>query len=357
MATAVTMTVSSVVTGWIVKSGSKLGIMDDPKKHKHPKVVHDTPVPRGGGIPILLALLVGSVLFMPLTKKLVGLIVGAVILGIVGWLDDRHEEKISPYLRLFLNCLAGLAVIGVGIGIAYVTNPLGGIIRLDLPQYCFNLWGGEHCIWILADLLALGWLIWMQNIVGWSSGVDGQLPGFVIIAALTIGILGLRSGADVSQWPVVIMSGIVAGSYLGFLPWNWFPQKIMPGYGGKSLAGFLLGVLAIMSGAKVGAMMLVLGVPTVDAILVMIKRINEKRSPVWGGKEHLHHYLLEAGWTKKKIAIFYWTISFVMAVFALRLNSGSKYFTMAATTLVVGGLIVWFHYFSTYLKHPGQDSG
>jgi len=209
----------------------------------------------------------------------------------------------------------------------------------------------------LSDVFALLWLMAMQNFVGWSSGVDGQLPGFVVIAALTMAALGNRFGGDPSQQLGIILAGITAGAYLGFLPWNWYPQKIMSGYGGKSLAGYLLGVLAILSGAKVGAMILVLGIPLIDAVMVMIKRIREGRSPVWGGREHLHHYLLEMGWGKRRIALFYWSMSGLMAVLALRLNSTSKYFTMAAVVMIAGGVILWLHYFSTYLKPRDRDSG
>ncbi|MEK7091134.1 MAG: MraY family glycosyltransferase [Patescibacteria group bacterium] len=344
--------VSWIVTRWVVKKGKFLGIIDDPARHKHPKVIHDKPVPRGGGIPIFAALL--TVLFFTQPSKQVwGVIIGAAILAIVGFLDDRFEEKISPYLRLGVNILAALAVIGAGIGIAYITNPLGGVIDLSWPRWCI----GSHCVWILSDVFALVWLVAMQNIVGWSSGVDGQLPGFVIIAAITIALLGWRFNVDFGQWPVIMLAAVVAGAYAGFLPWNWFPQKIMPGYGGKSLAGFLLGVLAIMSGAKVGAMMLILGLPFIDAALVIIKRLREGRSPVWGGNEHLHHYLLKRGWGKRRIALFYWGVAAVMAVAALQLNSGWKYFTMATVILVVGGVILWLQGFLTFSKQPGPDSG
>ena len=131
------------------------------------------------------------------------------------------------------------------------------------------------------------------------------MPGFVAIAAATIAFLGWKSNADFSQQLVITLAAITTGAYLGFLPWNWYPQKTIPGYGGKSLAGYLLGILAILSGAKVGALMLVLGVPFVDAAMVILKRVREGRSPVWG-REHLHHYLLELGWGKRRIALFYW---------------------------------------------------
>ncbi len=345
--------VAYAVTALIVKYGKKLKIVDDPKFHKMTKVVHSQPVPRGGGWPIFVALLVGTMVFMPGYGRIWAVVLATAVLAVVGFMDDRFSEKISPYVRLVVNIVAALIVVGAGVGIAYINNPLGGIIHLDQPRYCFN----SHCIWILADAFALVWLVGMQNIVGWSSGVDGQLPGFVIIAAIAMGLLGLRFGADPSQIPVVILAAITAGAYLGFLPWNWYPQKIMPGYGGKSLAGFLLGVLAILSVAKVGALIMVLGLPFVDAALVIIKRLKEGRSPVWGGYEHFHHYLLDRGWGRRRIALLYWFVSAGLAVLALRLNSSSKYFTMVAVGAIFTGVIWWLHQFSTLSKQPDPDNG
>ncbi len=349
---------TSFSVSWLmVKYGKQLKIIDDPKRHKHPKVVHDRPVPRGGGVPIFAAILLATAWFLPLDKKIIGIISAAAILAWTGWVDDRYEEKVSPYLRLLINVLAALAIIGVGIGIAYITNPFGGILYLDQPRWCFEFLGSGHCVWLLADLFAVVWLVWTQNVVGWSSGVDGQLSGFVIVAAITIAAMGLKMGADGNQITVIVLAMIIAGAYGGFWPWNWYPQKIMPGYGGKSLAGLMLGVLAIMSGAKVGAMLLVLGVPFADAILVIFKRIREGRSPVWGGREHLHHILLDLGWSKPKIATAYFLVSGFLAVLALQLKAGVKYFTMATIALLIIGGIWWLQAFWTLLKQHDPDNG
>jgi UDP-GlcNAc:undecaprenyl-phosphate/decaprenyl-phosphate GlcNAc-1-phosphate transferase len=344
--------ISWIVSGLVAKYGYLLKIIDDPKKHKLAKVVHEKAVPRGGGLPIFMAVVVGLLSFSAIDEKVIGIAAGCLILVITGWLDDRFEEKLSPYVRLFINVLAAGAVISAGIGIAYITNPWGGVIRLDYPQYCLR----GHCLWIISDFFALLWLVWMQNIIGWSSGVDGQLPGFVIVASLTIAILGMQNGAS-SQTLVVILAVLIAGAYAGFLPWNWYPQKIMPGYGGKSLAGFLLGVLAILSGAKVGAMFLVLSMPFMDAVLVILKRFREGRSIFWGGREHLHHMLLDQKWSKPKIAFFYWIISLMMAVLALQLKATAKYFTMAAVVIALAGGIWWLQHLSIYSKRPDRDSG
>jgi len=353
----VALAISYLSTALVIKWGGKLRILDDPKIHAHPKVVHDRTVPRGGGWPIWLALIFGIILFAPGNIKLWGVAAGATILVLTGFLDDRFSEKVSPYTRLLLNGLAALCVIGVGVGIAYITSPWGGVINLSQPQWCFEYANANHCIWILADLFALMWLVFMQNIVGWSSGVDGQLSGFVITAAVTMGLLAMRFGTDISQTQVLILAGLTAGAYAGFLPWNWWPQKIMPGYGGKSIAGFLLGTLAILSAAKVGALLLVLGLPVIDAVLVIIKRLKEGRSPVWGGREHLHHYLLDAKWSKRKIAWFYWGVSVILAIFAWQLKPPFKLFTMAAIALVVCGAILWLKNWSASLKQPDRDNG
>ncbi|MDO8488437.1 MAG: MraY family glycosyltransferase [bacterium] len=350
--------VSALVTGVVVRFARRLQIIDNPKAQRQAKnVVHDRPVPRGGGLPIFVALLVGVMIFIPGSGRIWAVVIGAAVLAVTGFIDDRFQEKVSPYARLGINILAALIVVASGVGIAYINNPFGGAIRLDQPQYCINLAGDSHCLWLLADVFALLWLVGMQNIVGWSSGVDGQLPGFVAIAAITMALLGLRFGLDPSQTPVIILGAITAGAYLGFLPWNWYPQKIMPGYGGKSLAGFLLGVLAILSVAKVGALVMVLGLPLVDGTLVVIKRLREGRSPVWGGYEHFHHYLLDRGWGRRRIAAFYWGVSAVLSIMALNLKAGSKYFTMVAVLLVFGGIIWWLHQFSTLSKQPDRANG
>lgn len=353
LAMVTTTAVSWWVTKLVAKKGKDWKIMDDPQTHKHPKVTHATAVPRGGGIPIIAAMTVGFLLWMPKDIRTLGILIGGLILAWAGWVDDRHEEKFSPYLRIGVNAAVALAVIGSGIGIAFINSPLGGIIDLSWPRWCI----GNHCIWVLSDLFAMIWLIWMQNIVGWSSGVDGQLPGFVIIAAVVMALLGMRFPADTTQTRVIILAGITAGAFAGFLPWNWFPQKIMPGYGGKSLAGYLLGVLAILSVAKVGTLIMVLGLPMIDAVWVIVKRIREKRSPVWGGREHLHHYLLDRGWGKQKIAIFYSGMSAILGLLAWRLKPPWKSYTMAVALLILSGIILWLQSWSISSKQPDPGNG
>jgi UDP-GlcNAc:undecaprenyl-phosphate/decaprenyl-phosphate GlcNAc-1-phosphate transferase len=254
--------------------------------------------------------------------------------------------------------LAALAVVGVGIGIAYITNPFGeGVIHLSHPQLVLDFLGRTRTIWILADALALVWIVWCMNMINWSKGLDGQLPGVVVIAAIVIGLLSLRFGEDVTQWSVTVLSAITAGAFLGFLPWNWFPQKMMPGYGGGTLGGYFLAVLSILSGAKLATLILALAVPMLDALFVIARRISQGKSPVWGDDGHLHHRLLKIGWGKRRIALFYWGVTLITGLLALQLNAREKVFTIVLFTLAFPALLLWLNYFITSSRQPGQGNG
>jgi len=322
---------------------TKLIGIDDPKENHHSNVVHQYPVPRGGGLPIFLAVFLASSPWLFLDKHWWGIFLGALVTLVVGLLDDKFD--LNPYLRLACNCLAALSVVGAGIGIAFITNPFNGLIRLDQPQLVFNFLGQARSIWILSGLFGLLWIVWNMNIVGWSSGVDGQLPAFVFIAALVMAILGLKFSADITQWPVIVLSAAVSGAYLGFWPWNFYPQRIMPGYSGKSLAGFFLGVLAILSGAKVATAILVLGIPTMDALMAILRRLSKGKSPVWGDRGHLHHKFLDLGLSKRAIALFYFFSSLLLGLIALSFNSQQKVYAIVVVFVLLAAFSVWFKLF------------
>ncbi len=336
--------VAYVTTPAAIKFAEKIGIIDDPKKAKHPKVIHTYPVPRGGGLPIFTALIITSMLFLPLDKHLIGILIGAGIITIMGILDDKYN--LNPYLRLLIGFLAALVPIAAGIGIAFISNPFGGgIIDLSHPQITFSLLGDTRSIWIISDTFALLWIVFLMNILNMGAkGVDGQLPGVAGIAAITIGLLSLKFSADITQWPVIILAAITAGAYFGFLPWNMYPQKIMPGYGGSTLAGYLLALLAILSTAKVGALIVVLGVPLIDTGYTIIRRVLSGKSPVWGDVGHLHHRLLALGVSKRKVAMFYWLITGILGIAAINLNTAFKFYTMVGVAVFVGGLLLWLTY-------------
>lgn len=347
--------VSYLATKPVIKLARRFGLVTDVKKRSHPAHTHTGIIPRAGGLPIYLGLLAGVLFFVPLDEHLSGILIGGTVLVLIGLLDDKFD--LSPYLRIGTCLIAAGVVVATGIGISFINNPFQeGIIKLDQPRLEFNLFGQTRSLWIIADLLAIIWILWMTNIVNWVKGFDGQLPGIVTIAALTIGILSLKFSADITEWPVAILAAATAGAFLGFLPHNAYPQKIMPGYGGGSLAGFLLAILAILSTTKVGTVIIVLGIPIIDAVYIILRRLKSGRSPVWGDRGHLHHRLLDAGWSKQKTAYFYWLTTALLGALALSLNSLGKFYTIGLLFLVIGGLLLWLRYFSTLSDRPDQDS-
>ena len=324
---------SFLFTGPTIWLARKLKLVTDETKRFHPAHTHKGIVPRAGGVPIFFAILLTVWLFLPINKIVFGILLAAALLVLIGTIDDYND--VSPYLRFAANLLIAAIVIGHGLGIPYLSNPFGEVIRLDRFQIPIDFFG-RHTIWFWADILAVVWLTWTTNMVNWSKGVDGQLPGFVAITAIFLGLLGQRFVApDISAQTVTLFSYIVAGAYLGFLPFNFYPQKIMPGWGGGGLAGFLLGVLAILSFGKLGTAVLILAMPMMDAVYTILRRLRKRVSifrPDWG---HFHHRLLEIGWGKRRIAVFYWLISFILGLSRLFLKGIEKLIAFATTGLAL----------------------
>lgn len=309
-------------TPFVIQLANKLGLVDNPRLRRHPANTHEGVIPRAGGLPVFFAIVVAIFIFIPINKLVAGILIGAAITTGVGILDDYVD--LSPYLRFFLNILAVAITIMFGLGTPYLNNPLGGVIRLDTVIWHINILG-SHNFLPIANLFSLIWIVALMNFVNWSKGVDGQLPGFVSVSAFFLGIIAYRfSGYSIAAADVALMSFIVAGAYAGFLPWNFYPQKIMPGYSGGSLAGYFLGVLSILSFGKFGTLILVLSIPIVDALYVFFRRLSQRKSPFRGDSGHFHHRLLEIGWGKRRIAVFYWVVSFLFGISALLLHGIGK---------------------------------
>lgn len=333
--------VAMITAPAVIACYRKKGWLDDPQLKQHSKKTHRHPVPRGGGIVIFLAVLLVSLFVLQWDKYLLAIFAGAFLLTIVGVLDDIFD--LSPYLRLGTGLAAALIVVGSGIGIAYISNPFGpGVIHLDQPQWHFYLWGEWHSVWILSSLFAIFFFQWNMNIINWAKGVDGQLPGFVMVACLFIAALAQSFNDAPTQFNVAALSLIVAGAYAGLLYWNFYPQRIMPGYGAGSLAGYFLSVLAILSGAKVATTLMVLAVPMADGIFTIARRLIAGKSPFWGDRGHLHHKLMDKyGWGRRRISLFYISSSFLLGLLSLYLDTQGKIIIIALTTLFVFAFLIY----------------
>ncbi|MDP2649793.1 MAG: MraY family glycosyltransferase [bacterium] len=311
----------------------KMGILDDPKKHKHPGIIHKKIIPRGGGIPLFIGIVLAGIFFLPLTNTVIALFAAALIALLIGVLDDKYD--ISPYVRFIGNIVVALIVVKAGITIPFITNPLGGILYLNSIILPFSI--------PLSDIIAMLWIIWVMNMLNWSKGVDGQMPGIVAISAIVIGLLSLRlAGTDHFSKISINLSFIIAGASLGFLIFNFHPAKIFPGYGATAVY-LLLSVVSILSGAKLATAILVMGVPMIDGLFTIIRRLLSGKSPFWHDKKHLHHLLLSLGFSQRYVALFYWIISAILGSLALVLSSKEKLFAIIMLLIVVGGTLLFLH--------------
>ena len=318
----------------------KMGLLDNPKTHKHPGIIHKKTVPRGGGIPFFIGIAIAGLFFLPLTKTVIALFAAGLIALLIGVLDDKYD--ISPYARFIGNIVVALIVVKSGITIPFITNPLGGILYLNLIILPFNFLG-IHFLIALSDIIAILWIIWVMNMLNWSKGVDGQMPGIVAISAITIGFLSLRfAQSDAFSKISVSLSFIIAGASLGFLIFNFHPAKIFPGYGATAIY-LLLSAASILSGAKLATAILVMGIPMIDGLFTIVRRLLSGRSPFWHDKKHLHHLLLSFGMSQRQIALFYWTISAILGALALVLSSRGKLFAIIMLLIIVGGTLLFLH--------------
>lgn len=344
------------VTPWVIAIANRYGLVDDSKHRYHPAHTHRGVIPRAGGLALFLGVTITILAYAPLTPHVIGIICGALLLTIVGLLDDKAD--INPYIRLITNAIAASIAVFAGNTIPFITNPItGGILFLGYTAPPLTIFGTTIVIGV-AHVIAILWIIWTMNIVGWSAGVDGQMPGYVAISAFVLGLLSLRyTLTDPSQLWVTLLAFITAGAFLGFLPWNFYPQRIMPGYGGKTLAGYLLALLGILSFAKLGTALLVLGIPMLDAVATLIRRIGKKKSPVMADRGHLHHRLLDLGWGKRRIALFYWGVSAILGLVSLTLTSKLKVFAFIVVAVSLTMFLVWVSYFTQFSKRRDRDSG
>jgi UDP-GlcNAc:undecaprenyl-phosphate GlcNAc-1-phosphate transferase len=304
--------------------------------------MHNRPTPLLGGFAIWLsvvALIVWFTLIDPVLvvyylklKFIIGIIAASAVLIIGGYLDDRFH--LPPSLSIWFPILAALIIIGSGVGINFITRPGGGVWRLDgwkiellrvggLPYY-FN---------VGADLLTFFWLMGMMYTTKLLDGLDGLTSGLTVIGAIII--VALSFTAVVHQPDTALLAGIVAGAFLGFLWYNWFPASIFLGEGGSLLAGFMLGVLAIIAGGKIATTLLIVGIPAFDVAWVIIRRIIWERTSIAAAdRKHLHFRLLDAGLSSKQAVILLWTLSAVWGMLALFLQTRGKFVALIALGIV-----------------------
>ncbi|MFH1866467.1 MAG: MraY family glycosyltransferase [Patescibacteria group bacterium] len=314
-----------------------------------PRKLHLKPTILGGGWAIFLSFTIISWLFAFFSdqllgkdisiKQLIAVTIAALFIMIGGYLDDRYN--LSPAKQFIWPLLAAITIVFGGIGVNFVSNPLGGgLLHLDsvkieilsfsgLPYY-FTLW---------ADLFTILWLLGMMYTTKLLDGLDGLVPGIGVIGSFVI--FGLTQTEMWRQLPIGLLAIILAGACLGFLIWNWHPAKLFLGEGGSLYIGFMLGVLAIISGGKIATALLVMGIPILDVVWVILRRLFwDKKKITEGDSKHLHYRLLDVGLSHRQSVLFLFLLTAAFGVSSLFLHTQGK--LLALLVLVAVMLILAF---------------
>ncbi len=310
----------------------KYGLITDPKKHQHPGMILKQPSVRGGGLIFALSFAITSLLYTKAVPINFAIIVATLLASIIGVLDDvantssNKKTKIfgNPIFRLLILLPIPAAILSLsGINITNIGNPFS--------SESFNL---NQFFW-LPYLFTIIWILWIANLLSWSNGVDGQYGGIVGVAGIVIAVLALRFiNISDRELDTAKMALICSGAAIGLIPFTWHPSKIMWGFGATS-AGVALAALSILSVSKISISILVLLVPFMDGLITIIRRIVNKQNPFKGDRGHLHHLLLNRGWSVSQIALFYWTTTAILGLIAV--YSSEKDLPLLVLTL--GGII------------------
>jgi UDP-GlcNAc:undecaprenyl-phosphate GlcNAc-1-phosphate transferase len=298
--------------------------------------VNTVPIPRAGGVAVAVAFLVVGAGFVILNERvgwvpevltiadgdMLALFLGGAAAAVIGAVDDLYDLRARYQLAGQLG-LAALAIV-LGIGVEVVANPFGsGVIR-------FN------------EAFSIGftvfWIVGMINSINWIDGLDGLSSGVALIAAVTLGIISLTT--QVSQPLIAVLCFALAGALAGFLRWNFHPAAIFAGTSGVQFVGYTLAVLSILGSAKVAVALLVLGVPIIDTFWIIVRRLQEGRSPFSPDRSHIHHRLLDLGLSHQKTVLAIYAICAGLAVIAMVLSEVQQLYAFLGV-VVVSGLILF----------------
>jgi len=267
-------------------------------------------------------------------KNLIGIFLASVILMFGGWLDDKYHLK--PYQSIICPIFACSIVIISGIGIEVINNPFNsGLIHLD--QYkieIIRIKGIPYYFTPLADIFTFVWLMVLMYSTKLLDGLDGLVTGLTLIGSLIIA--GFCLFSIFFQLSLGIISLILAGATAGFLIFNFYPAKIYLGEGGSLFTGFILGTIAIISGAKIAITFLIVGLAVIDLLFTVLRRhFLGKQSPFMADRGHLHFKLLDLGFSQPQAVFFYWGLSIIFGLLAIFLQTQGKIITIALLIIFV----------------------
>ena len=335
------LALTAAVTPLVARLARRVGALDPVQE----RGLASEPTPLLGGLAILAGVLVAGSLLLPATTEMRGILIAALLITIVGLLDDLID--LPPQLKLLGQVAAGLICVLSGVRVDDFTFPFVG--RVDLGD--------------LGGPLTLIGLVLIMNVVNFSDGVDGLAAGVCAIAAVGFAVIAF----DLHEAAAGILAACTAGAALGFLVHNFHPASVFMGDSGSNLLGLLLGGVIVEGSLKTNALialivpLVILAVPFLDTGFVVAKRIKYRRPVYRADSNHFHHRFHRMGFSQRKTVLYLyaWTTTMTAIAVALRfipysesnghLNAGWA-ILMGAMLLVGLGASIYLVYVLEILK-------
>lgn len=300
--------ISFIATPIIIKIAPLIGAMDIPKDERR---VHSKPMPLLGGVAMYIATMAAILFFLPLTKTLISIIIGGTIIFLSGLKDDLKGT--TPKEKMFYQLLASVIVVWGGVQVDFITNPFessGTILYLS---------------WIGIPI-TIFWIVGITNTLNLIDGLDGLAAGVALISSISFVLVASKFGST----SIGILAAIIAGATIGFLPFNFNPAKIFMGDTGALFLGFMLAIVSIegvMKSVATIAMIvpiIILGVPIFDTTFAIFRRLLSGKNIMAADKSHLHHRLLNKGFSQKQTVLILYGISAVFGLFAVLVSKANS---------------------------------
>jgi UDP-GlcNAc:undecaprenyl-phosphate GlcNAc-1-phosphate transferase len=331
-----------LLTPLAMRLATRSGAIDEPDSGRR---IHLLPIPRAGGVAVVVAFVVGGVVALLLQQQfeffrpfpwrvldgneLAAVFGGAVLAAVFGVIDDRWQLR-ARWQFLFQVVLA-LVAIALGLNILEINNPLDFLGFMGTETLTF--------VGVGAGLVTALWIVGMINSINFIDGLDGLSTGVALIAAITLGFVSL--GFESAYQPMVaLLCAVLAGALLGYLPWNFNPARVFIGTTGVMVVGYLLAVLSILGSAKIAVALLILGVPIIDTFWIITRRLLSGHSPFTPDRGHIHHRLLDLGLSHKGVVLLIYGITAMLAVISLLLAGGSGPIYAFMAIVVGSGLLL-----------------
>lgn len=303
----------------------KVGAIDVPTDGRR---MHTVPIPRLGGLAIFLGFLLSVLLFVKIDQQLQGILLGAVVIVVLGIVDDIMP--LPALLKLVVQIVAALIVVYHGTVITAMTNPN---LFSDNPYLALGGWSIP---------ITVIWIVAITNAVNLIDGLDGLAVGVSSIAAFSLLVIAVI----VSEQNIAVLMAALAGACIGFMPYNLNPAKIFMGDTGATFLGFILATMSIQGLFKFYAVVsfvvpfLILGLPIFDTIVAIMRRVLHGKNPMSADRGHVHHRLIDMGFNQKQTVTILYMMSGILGLSAVVLTtSGEIKALVLILTILLAGLI------------------